>query len=143
MVGADTTLLVHLEIKEAPEHLRAHEWLRREILQPAETIALAPQVLTEFIHIVTDPNRFQKPLKMDEAIGKVRFWWNAAEVRHIYPTAESTVLFFDWLSVHRLGRKRLLDTFLAATFRSAGVTRIISGNVRNFSLFGGFDLESY
>ena len=68
MVGLDTSVLVHLEIKESPEHSRAHDWLRREILDGDETIALTPQVLTEFIHVVTDPKRFERPLSMQQAI---------------------------------------------------------------------------
>ncbi|HWL93598.1 MAG TPA: PIN domain-containing protein [Phycisphaerae bacterium] len=140
MVGIDTTVLVHLEILESAEHLRAHEWLRSEILNGEEQIALVPQVLLEFIHVVTDSKRFQTPLTMDEALARARFWWNAVEVRHVYPTSESSVLFFDWMAKHGLGRKRLLDTFLAATLWTAGVRRIASGNVRDFSLFAGFEV---
>jgi predicted nucleic acid-binding protein len=143
MLGVDTTVLVHLEIKEAAEHAAAHEWLRREILDRDETIALAPQVLVEFVHVVTDPKRFQAPLTIEQAVAKARFWWKAAEVRHVYPTAESTALFLDWMSQHELGRKRLLDTFLAATFRTAGIQRVATSNWRDFSVFGGFEMSSY
>jgi predicted nucleic acid-binding protein len=143
MIGLDTTVLVHLEIKEATEHARAHDWLRREILDRGDAIALAPQVLVEFIHVVTDAKRFEAPLTMEQSIAKARFWWMAVEVRHVYPTAESTALFLDWLTQHGLGRKRLLDTFLAATFRTAGVERIVTSNSRDFSIFGGFEVTSY
>jgi toxin-antitoxin system PIN domain toxin len=143
MVGLDTSVLVHLEIKESPEHARAHDWLHRVILDGGETIALAPQVLTEFIHVVTDPKRFERPLSMQQALDKTRFWWNAAEVRRIYPTAESTSRFLDWLHQHSLGRKRLLDTHLAATFHIAGVRKIVTSNIRDFSIFGEFEVTSY
>ena len=48
MIGADTTFLVQLEIREMPEHARAHDLLKREVLEPGETLALVPQVLAEF-----------------------------------------------------------------------------------------------
>jgi predicted nucleic acid-binding protein len=142
MIGADTTLLVHLEIAESPEHARAHAFLRREILAPRDQLAIAPQVLSEFIHVVTDQRRFQKPLTIQEAIAKSRFWWNAVEVRRVYPTAESTELFHDWLTKYSLGRKRLLDTQLASTLFTAGVRRIVSSNARDFAVFGVFDVIS-
>ena len=136
MIGADTTFLVQLELVELPAHAAAHQILQREILQPQVPLALAPQVLAEFIHIVTDPRRFQKPLTMDEALAKARFWWNAVEVRHVFPTDDSTRLAFDWLQRHQLGRKRILDTQLAATLWTAGIQRLVTSNSADFKLFG-------
>ena len=76
MIGVDTTFLVQLELVELPAHEAAHAFLQRQILQPQVPLALAPQVLAEFIHIVTDPRRFQKPLAAGEAVAKARFGWN-------------------------------------------------------------------
>jgi len=142
MIGIDTTILVHLEIQESSDYQRAHALLRREVLDGAEELALTPQVLTEFLHVVTDPRRFERPLTMEQGLTKTRLWWNAREVRHVYPTAESTALFLDWLAQHQLGRKRLLDTHLAATLWSAGVRRLMTSNPRDFAIFGGFELLS-
>ena len=143
MVGVDTTFLVHLEIRECAEHTRAHEWLRREIFDGGETLSLAPQVLTEFIHVVSDSRRFQNPLSMPDAVSKARFWWNAVEVRRVYPTHESTTNFLDWIIRHALGRKRILDTYLASTYSAAGVARIVTSNARDYSIFGEFEILSY
>lgn len=85
MIGADTTFLVQIELREAPGHEAAHAILRREVLDGGEPLALAPQVLAEFIHIVTDPKRFEQPLTVAEAIDRASFWWNAREVQHLYP----------------------------------------------------------
>jgi predicted nucleic acid-binding protein len=140
MIGVDTTFLVQLEIAELPDHSRAHAWLRTVVLEGGEDLALVPQVLAEFIHIVTDPRRFEAPLSMDQAIAKARFWWSAMEVRHVYPSWDGTVLSLDWLTKHGLGRKRLLDTQLAATLYAAGVRRIVTSNARDFSLFEGMEV---
>lgn len=136
MIGADTTFLVHLELVELPAHRAAHELLQREILQPKVPLALAPQVLAEFIHVVTDPRRFQKPLTPDKAVAKARFWWDAAEVQRLFPTYESTTLFLDWMQRHQLGRKRILDTQLAAIFWMAGARQILTANPTDFQIFG-------
>jgi len=136
MIGADTTFLVQLELIELAAHRSAHELLQRQILQPEVPLALAPQVLAEFIHVITDPRRFQKPLTADEALSKARFWWNAAEVQRVFPTHESTTLFLDWMQRHQLGRKRILDTQLAAIFWTAGVRQVLTANPTDFQIFG-------
>jgi predicted nucleic acid-binding protein len=136
MIGVDTTLLVQLELVELPAHQAAHVLLRREILQPQVPLALAPQVLAEFIHIVTDPRRFQEPLTAAEAVAKARFWWNAAEVQQVFPTDASTILFLDWMERHQLGRKRILDTQLAAILWTAGVRQVLTANPGDFQILG-------
>jgi hypothetical protein len=40
----------------------------------------------------------------------------------------------------RLGRKRLLDTLLAATYFSHGVCTVVSSNACGYSIFGCFDV---
>jgi hypothetical protein len=34
-------------------------------------VAIAPQVLTEFVHVVTDARRFQQPFSMETALGRI------------------------------------------------------------------------
>ena len=74
MTGIDTTSLVRLEVIELPEHAGARQLLGQQLLEPSPVLLLAPQVLCEFVHIVTDPRRFQVPLSMDEAVSKANFW---------------------------------------------------------------------
>lgn len=136
MIGADTTFLVELEIQEHPAHTSARALLQREVLAARVPMALAPQVLAEFIHVATDPRRFQRPLTMAEAIAKARFWWTAAEVHQVFPAADSTLRTLDWLQQFQLGRKRILDTQLAASLWHAGVRRLVSSNPDDFRIFG-------
>ena len=96
-------------------------------------------MLAEFLHLVTDPRRFTRPLTMHEARDKARFWWAAREVQHVFPTEAATALFLDWHAGHRLGRKRLLDTMLGATLWAAGARRVVSSNAGDFSTLG-FDV---
>jgi predicted nucleic acid-binding protein len=136
MIGIDTTFLVQLELIELPAHSGAHELLQREVLNPQLSLALDPQVLAEFMHVVTDPRRFEKPLTMHEAITKANFWWSASEVRHVFPNENSTALFCEWMRDHQLGRKRILDTQLAANLWTAGVRTLITSNRSHFEVFG-------
>ena len=144
MHGIDTTFLVQVELREAPHHSRARAWLDRALDGEGQVLALAPQVLTEFVHVVTDAKRFSAPLAMDDALDRAQLWWEAREVRPVLPSVESTHLCLKWLRIHRLGRKRLLDTQLAATYAAAGITALRTANSADFAVFDFFsftDLE--
>lgn len=106
-------------------------------------LALVPQTLAEFIHIVTDGKRMPQPLTMVEAINRAEHWWQAAEVVRVFPDGQAVADFFVWLTRHQLGRKRLLATILAATFQSAGVKRIITNNERDFRVLGVFEIVNF
>src|SRR6266436_4384403 len=112
--GLDTGFLVAAEVTEHVEHTGARATLAR-LLAGGDLIAIAPQVLAEFIHIVTDPRRFIQPLDMT--------------------TARQ---FLAWLQQFALGRKRLLDTLLAATYRQAGIQSLLTTNQADFLVFGAF-----
>jgi predicted nucleic acid-binding protein len=133
---------VQLELQESPAHRSAHDLLRREVLEARVPLALTPLVLAEFIHVVSDPRRFQRPLTMEQAISKAGFWWDAAEVQHIFPTADSTTIFLAWMKRHQLGRKRILDTQLAATLHAASIRRLFTSNPADFQVFACFELLS-
>jgi hypothetical protein len=51
--------------------------------------------------------------------------------------------FLGWLSRYQLGRKRLLDTLLSATYQRAGIKRIISNNDKDFVVFGCFEVLTF
>ena len=137
--GADTTFLVQLSVSDIPEHQAALR-LRDKLLDEAHTLALAPQVLAEFVHIVTDRRRFHRPLTMREALRQSSFWWNLAEAEHVYNNEESVLLFISWMEEYRLGRKRVLDTQLAAIFRTSGIGTVITSDAEAFRVFGCFEI---
>jgi predicted nucleic acid-binding protein len=95
-------------------------------------------VLAEFIHIVTDPRRFAQPLDMTAAWQLAEAWWTAREVVRVFPDDSATRLFLAWLERYSLGRKRLLDTLLAATYRQAGILSLLTTNQADFVVFGVF-----
>lgn len=140
MIGLDTTFLVQLEIQEAETHDTALEVLRGKILGRDRAAALAPQVLSEFVHVVTDARRFERPLSMAQALAKANFWWSAKEIERIFPHERAVGQFLAWMGEYGLGRKRLLDTLLAATWYESGITRIVTSNTRDYQVFGVFEV---
>jgi predicted nucleic acid-binding protein len=74
--GLDTGFLVAAEVRE---HADARETLA-QVLSAGDVIAVAPQVLAEFIHVVTDPRRFTQPLDMNAARHVAEQWWTSNDV---------------------------------------------------------------
>ena len=137
--GLDTTFLVHAEVAGHPAHAAARELLER-MLASGDSLALAPQVLAEFVHVITDARRFSAPLDISSATARAAAWWSAEEVRQVVPGDGAVRQFLAWMVEHRLGRKRVLDTLLAATYHAAGVEVIVSTNARDFAVFGCFEV---
>lgn len=138
-VAIDTGFLVRLSIAGHPGRSEA-EAVRDRCLNAGDSFALAPQVIGEFVHVVTDPRRFTAPLKIDQALQVARAWWEAEEVEPLYPAGDIMTRFFDLMETHLLGRKRILDASLAATCLAAGVTRLITGNAADDAVFPGLEL---
>jgi predicted nucleic acid-binding protein len=90
--GLDTGFLVAAEVQEHAEHVAARNRLTG-LVAAGDLIAIAPQVLAEFIHIVTDPRRFKQPLDMMSAIDFSRRWWTAREVVPVFPGDDATRQF--------------------------------------------------
>jgi len=135
--GADTSFLVAVEIREHTRHADAMHLLG-ELLARGDRVAIAPQVRAEFVHVVTDARRFEQPFSMETALEKSERWWNAAETEQVLPTNIAVESFHSWMLHLQLGRKRLLDTLLAATYRAAGVTSLLTLNAADFTVFGEF-----
>jgi predicted nucleic acid-binding protein len=117
--GLDTGFLVAAEVREHAEHAAARDTLA-QFLSVGDLVAIAPQVLAEFIHAVTDPRRFAQPLDMNAARGLAEQWWTASDVVQAFPDAGAVRQFLAWLQQFSFGRKRLLDTMLAATLPAGG-----------------------
>ncbi len=132
MIGVDTSFLIDFEIAEHPLCKSARTLAQH---YASSCFAITPQVLTEFIHVVTDPRIFVQPLSMGEALKRSNRWWNAREVLQVFPSSRSVSLFHQWLTKHNLGIKRLLDTMLAAIYVENEIAKIISTDARDFNLF--------
>jgi hypothetical protein len=66
-------------------------------------------------------------------------WWKSKEVDWALPDESTVAWFLAAMAKGRLGRKRLLDTLLAGTFRTAGVHSMLTLNSADFSIFDEFE----
>src|SRR5271166_3985162 len=99
-----------------------------QVLSAGDVIAIAPQVLAEFIDVVTDPRRFTQPLDMNAARHVAKQWWTSSDVVQAFPDAGAVRQFLTWMQQFSLGRKRLLDTLLAASYWQAGIQSLLTTN---------------
>ena len=141
-VAIDTDFLVAVEIRDHLFHKPADAVLSR-LLEEGHKLAVAPQTLAEFVHVVTDSKRLKDPLSMEEALARAEYWWQAREVVRIYPEGDAVSTWIEWLREHRLGRKRLLDTLLAASACSQGISTIVTNNEKDFKVLGSFEILTY
>lgn len=135
--GLDTTALIEFEFLHHPKHESARA-LIENVLDNGDKLGLTPQVISEFIHIASDPKRFEKPLTIKAALKRAETWWHAAEILQVFPKIETVRLQLSWMSKYNLGRKRILDTQLAATFHSNDIKSVITSNARDFKIFEVF-----
>ncbi len=110
----------------------------QKLAESGEKMALAPQVVAEFVHVVTDSRRSAVPLAVSTALERAVEIWNAATVLQVFPDAAAVSQFLVWMHQYRLGRKRLLDTLLGATYWSVGIRSIATLNRADFEVFGCF-----
>lgn len=135
--GMDTGFLVASEMREHADFAAACHKLTL-LVTVGDSIAIAPDVLSEFLHVVTDPRRFQQPLDMDSARDIAEQFWNATDAVKVFPDENAVRLFLSWHRQFSLGRKRLIDTLLAATYSQAGISSILTTNPADFAVFGVF-----
>lgn len=139
-LALDTDVVVHWMMAGAPRHTAARRLVEAEVKKRHGTLGIVPQVLHEFLHVTTDPRRFEHPLSMAEALGRARALWDARETLRIVPSITAFHRTVDLLETLELGRKRILDTALAATLEAAGIRRLATFNGDDFAVFSFLDV---
>jgi predicted nucleic acid-binding protein len=139
-LGLDTNVLVYSHLASLPEHGVVREFLAGHLARKDVTVFVTPSVLHEFVHVVTDPRRFEPAVPMAEALGLARLYLSRANVECLPMDAEVLGEAFRLVARHQLGRKRLADTLLAATYLKWGIRRLVTCNHADFEIFPGLEL---
>lgn len=143
MTGVDTTWLIDLEITDSPRHEGALQLFEKWRSQKNSMLAIYYQSFLEFQHVVTDSKRFNSPLTMEQALERCWFWIDQERIKIIYPGETSLKRSQLWMSMYKLGRKRIQGTHMAAAFLESCVTQIFTANPADFEIFEAFDLVNY
>ena len=140
ILALDADVVVSWLMAGALRHAVARSLVDEELRRPGGTIALVPQTLHEVLHVATDPRRFERPLPMKEALRLVRLLWEARDVVRVQPGPHVPLRTLELMERYRLGRKRILDTALAATLEGAGIRRFATFNGKDFAIFPFLDV---
>jgi toxin-antitoxin system PIN domain toxin len=135
--GLDTSLLVYAHVPGSPHHQRVRHYLQVRLRDPGEVLVVTPMVLHEFVHVVTDPRRFDPPVAMSEALAVARGYLDRTNVECLAIGEDEFRLALELLARLHLGRKRIADTMLAATLLYHAVTEIATCNPTDFEGFEG------
>jgi hypothetical protein len=80
------------------------------------------------------------PLTMIEGLDSMENFLSNSAVSLLEPKPESLRQALRWMRQFNLGRKRILDTQLAAIFHTAGIRRLLTSNPADFQVFGVFEI---
>jgi predicted nucleic acid-binding protein len=134
MTGLDCNILVQLALADHPANAATVVLVKTEV-QKGNQLVFPPLIVTEFLHVVTDERRFAPPLTMGEALEWMEDFLSNPNVSVLAPNQASLQQTFQWMRQFNLGRKRILDTHLAAVLHSNGVYRLITSNAGDFTVF--------
>lgn len=134
-IAVDTNVLIYGHVARFPEHERARTWIYQQLDQADVTLVTTPMILSEMVHVITDPRRFEPPVPVQEALEIARNWIGRSNVECLATSEEAAAITFDLMDRHGLGRHRLADTMLVATMLVHDVTILATRNTRDFSIF--------
>jgi len=141
MTGLDCNILVQLALQDHPANSVTVAAVKAEVAR-GNALLVPPLVINEFLHVVTDPKRFNPPLTMIEALDWIEEFLKNSAAKVPDTSAASIHQTLQWIRQFNLGRKRILDTYLAAILHSAGAKRLMTSNPADFAVFGVFEIVS-
>jgi predicted nucleic acid-binding protein len=134
-IAVDSNVLVTAHAPSVPRHQLAREFLREQLRISDVTLVVTSLVLQEFVHVVSDPRRFEPVVPMSEALALANGYLGRTNVQCLAVDDSACRLAFQLLERHGLGRNRIADCLLAATLLEQGVHRLATFDVRDFALF--------
>jgi len=139
--GLDTNVLVLADDAASPHNARAKAILE-QVLKGSLRACISQQVLAEYFSVVTSPRRLARPLKVNEAMERVRFLSKSRKIRKIYPKRSTLLRCVEYCAGKGITGPRIFDAQYAFTLMDNGIKRLITQNVRDFSAFEGLKAEN-
>jgi len=137
-VFVDTNVWLNAIIAMAPEHASARQWLTR-LKTGGAVFCVSPQVLREYLVVVTRGAIFERTLAPEEAVQDVEGILDNAEL--LEESAAVSYILLDLVRRYQVRGKQIHDANIAATMLAHGVTRLLTYNLDDFRRFGEINLE--
>jgi uncharacterized protein len=113
LILVDANILLYAEDRLSPLHDPAREWWSAR-LSGSAPVCLCWSVVSAFLRIATNRRVFERPLTMEEAIGRVQSWLDQPCVRIVRPTERHWQFFRDMLTSGSATANLVADAHLAA-----------------------------
>ena len=143
MIGLDTCFLIDLYWQDSPRNKSARALFLKIVKDETVQLAVFFNCFNEFLHVITDSNRFENAFSIAEAIDVIDFWFNLDRVKILYPSDTSFKRTLAWMNMYKLDHNRINDTQMASCYLSNNITSIITANPKDFEIFQSFELEDY
>jgi toxin-antitoxin system PIN domain toxin len=123
----DANVLIYATDQSSPHHQAAHRWLTGA-LSHHETVLIPWICLLAFIRITTNPNLFDRPLAVREALDQVDGWLAAPPVTTHTPTRTLAATLRTNLEQLNAGGNLTNDAYLAALAIETGAELVSFDN---------------
>ena len=127
----DTNILVYRADQDSTFHLPSVSLINRG-LRGDVSLCLAPQNLTEFYAVMTNPKRVINPIDSAAARVEIERYLQSQNIRKIYQTADLIPKLLELINKYPPTRQQIFDLQLIATMLVNGITRIYTFNARHF-----------
>lgn len=121
MILVDANILLYAEDSSSPHHREAREFWD-SALSGSEPVYLCWTVISAFIRISTNYRVFERPLSLDQALGRVRSWLHRPCVRIAVPTDTHWNTFASLLEASQAVGNLVTDAHIAALALEYGLT---------------------
>jgi predicted nucleic acid-binding protein len=128
----DTNVLVYAHFPSSPHHAASYDLLRRA--ERGEIgLAIVPQVVAEFVSVVTNPKRVSPPKSIEEAVEAVHRVMAIPNVVLLPFPEKATQTFLSLLLTHPATGPEIFDRQIAAVMIEYGIQTVYTFNVRDFA----------
>jgi predicted nucleic acid-binding protein len=127
----DTNVLVYRADQDSTFHLPSVNLISRG-LRGDISLCLAPQNLTEFYAVMTNPKRVTNPIDPVAARVEIERYLQSQNIRKIYQTADLIPKLLELINQYPPTRQQIFDLQLIATMLVNDITRIYTFNAKHF-----------
>jgi uncharacterized protein len=134
MLLPDVNLLLYAHNPRAVHHARALAWWN-QCLRGPEGVALAWAVVLGFVRIATHPKVFERPMTVEDAVGRVEEWVTLPHFQWVHPGPTHLATLSTLLKTIRTAGNLTTDAHLAALAIERGL--VLQTTDADFARFPG------
>ena len=138
IVGIDSNVLIYAADSRSEQYLRANKFLT-EVANGIRLGVITYQNLTEYFATVTNKKKTSHVLTAERAVEEMEKLLHT-DVKLVFPNAGTRRVFLEVLRSKKVTAQKVHDVFLAATFISNGVTKLVTENPKDFKGIKGLEV---